>query len=1334
MTSPARPGRRLVLFRLVGALLVFLALAAAVLVWSWQGSRARTPASIYLPSARAGLLAIVEAAPDRVDQAGCVVVLPPDDGEAPGVRTCPEGTFDLGGLRYRLHSGRSDERSIELVGALLASGSVGSARGADRQIRLPGVAAEHLDVLPPSACPEPGPCVRSRVGGGRTLFQPVGSGAARPLPPGRLQPVADGDVVWLGISPLAVRLESTGVALELPPDYQAFGGERGWIHDPAPRWSLSGSGPWDLWSERSLYLPGHLASRRIDRQLEEEIQRLIDFEVLCLEPGVPRTERPPRVVWSEGFGCGEGQVQPIPRQVVALRTRYRHHPALQAMVDEANRHLAQGSYVARPEVLGFTFDWAYMVAPWAEGFSSVAGEADGERTWTDVDSTDLLVPVPTRLLGFWWGRTEHGVPAAPVRGRRARKEARASDGAPTFDVRVREGTTSPQLRVENPAGEPSLGALRHDDLLLLVGSPEPVDVDVDGTPATLLASLCEGTVGDSSLPGVWRRPPEEGTHPRLYAGSGAADSRDIFAPAFPVGRMTISAAKPDRLLLEPLSPPGGDSCLHVARTGGGDWAWSRLAASAPDPAAKRAWHRLEPGTSVPWGAASLVLRDNGDLAATSAFDERARDWRRIYPFEEDLGQLLGRGSRHYSGIEASITPDLALRVKDDLELTIHGDLQRIVSRALATAMQVNLDGRSSARRDVKDPGSRRGSAVLMDADSGQILAAATWPPFDPNQEASEEDAWRAELRARGTSFDPAENWAFVRNRAAGSTYKLATSLALARAGLLRGAESPAPGTACSGGRRKDGPEGGLRVYSWSGDRVVPRTAPARDGAVPGSHHRCEANHRVIPVTLDEPASTFVAAFAESCNVWFSLATYRLMDHAVPMGAPADRRLDMGKPDLGVDEEGPLLFRVDGRLGVLWPKRRPLAQVIAPRGPGGVARNLHADMLLELGHRFLYPVAGGLVTQQTATEWAPGQPYPSASPSRQWLPGLEPGLGFRYPELPGPAAYGGASAWPDGSPPGPDFEGGRLSSVGISRSLRGAAVTGWGQEVGASALSLAAIASVPASAEGRAPVPRVVLDPDPLLPDQRAVALASPPPVLAQASDLLAIRTAMREVVGDATGTARTIFARVLGLQQQPIVSRVGGKTGTISVSVPVGGDREDLRDSLRRVRFFACGVLLPDEVLGASPEQRYGDALFASDWGWFLDRMDAPPTFGFASAAPMCRPLVPGAPSELGRDLAGQGGQGPVEQFEDLYARRADSTRLDTVTSSAFVAAVFDGFVPGPASLPEGVPPSLATGRGLALAVIADNHPTAAKEAAAAILSDILVYYQARGDALPIPR
>ncbi len=1321
--------------RLQAAIATLLVVFGLILAFTLGGTRGGQTDAIYVPAPRRGALAAVEKAADRGDRTGCVVVRPLDDQSAAAPRVCAGDTFELEGHVYRLRVSRGS-LGLELAGVRLDSGVIGAARGAARQLRLPGVAAEHAELLPSAECPEQRPCVRSLVGGTRTRLQPDG-GAAVPLLPGDARTLEEGDVLWLGLSPLRVGHGSGGVALVLPEDYQGFRGARGWIHDPAPRWQLEGVGPWELRSERDLYRPGHLETRRIDRQLEEEIQQLVDQEILCLETGVPRTDQPPRVVWSSGQGCDPALVQPVTARAAALRTRYRHHPSLLVMIDRANDHLADGSYVARPEVLNFTFDWSFMVAPWAEDYRSVVAQDDDgvETSGAAVDAEALLVPVPVRLLGFWWGRTEHGVPADDLRGRAGREGAASVDGGPPFDLRVRQGTTSAQLRVEAPSG--SIGALRHDDLLLLAGSSSPVEVAIDDRPGVLLGSICQADIGDSAAAGVWRRAPEEGPFPRLWRGPGQPDSRAVFGRVFPLGRLTWSPDKTDRIRLEELRAPAQDDCLHLARTADGGYAWSaspgtgqQAAPGDPGQGVPRAWQPIHPGSSLPLGAGALVLRDNGDLAATSVYDEAARGWRRIYPFEEDAGQLIGRGRRHYTGLEVALTPELKERVEDDLQLTIHGDLQRVVARALATAMETELLSWRKADRDVKNPGTRRGSAVLMDSDTGQVLAAATWPPFDPNLGATEEDAWRAELRARGTSFDPAENWAFVRNAAAGSTYKLATGIALGREGLLAGAGTPEVGSECSGKSPAYGTSGGLRVYRWVGPRVRPKREPLRTSKSSGSQHQCLGNHFVIPDGDDAVGPTFVEAFKESCNVWFSLATYRLMDRVIPLGRPRPATLVLGDDDLGLGD-GPRLFSVDGRLGLLWPRSRPIENVIAPRGSGGVPRNRHGDALLELGHRYLYKTSGGLVTQQGSAEWAPGYPYPTATPERAWMAGVRPGLGFRYPEVPGPASYGGDAAWPDGVAPPADWERGRLSDVQINNYYKGAGVLGWGQEVGASALSLAAIASVAGSSHGRAPTPGVVLDPDPLLPAERGRALDQPPPVLLP--DPAPVRVAMQGVLSN-SGTADWLFDQVLGLQAGPVKGAAGGKTGTIEVGIPVDGAGVDRRDSLRRVRFYACGVLLPDELLGGSPEDRWDDPRFQADWAWFDEEMDSPATFGFASTGELCRSLVPGVPPAFGRDRGTEEAPGPIEQWEKLYRRKSSRKKSVKGKSSSFVATVFVPFLADGSPAPDGVPPSLADGRGLALAVIADNHPTAAKEAAAAILSDLHLYFQTRGDALPRAR
>lgn len=1292
-----------VVFR--GALVVgtVLLVAAAVGVRLALDLNSPAPRSThYLPVADPdleGTLSMVSRDKDR-----CAHLTVPSSGL--DQVACDGEILSLSPLRLRVRSSK-DGVSLELVGATLDQGVIGGGRDADAILRLPGVGAYHARVLPGSACGSQGHCVQSLLGEARTRVQ--GPGALRPRAVGRGETVAvsSGDTLWLGLSPFRVTEEPGGLSLTLEEDYASFGGRRGWIGDPAPRWGMDGNSPWKIRSERTLFSWRQLALTRVARQWEEEVQRLVDENLLCLQRGVPGTQSPPEIVWrdtSKGT-CVDGSddgLAPLSSTTEGLLTRYRHNKTLLRILEGTNRRLAEGDYVASPETLHFSFDWRDVQTRATRDWRTVSGDMESEvgggttpmvRT---ADESLITLPVPTQLLGIWWGMSEEGVPQVEEPPKGSHRSPQLG-GSPLAQIRVRPGSTSPQLRVTH-----GVGALRAGDLLLLGANRSDGD-------ATLVGEICleQGVPASNRRPSPFRR---VGDKLPLDARSTQVS---FYGTALPLGRLTLWSDDPMHVGLEPLAAPSG-GCMQVRLQDG--------AASWRSDGEK--WLDLVPGASFGWKDLRFVYRDTGDVAAVTERDPNGRDLARVFPFEADAGQLVGRGFRHWSGLEASIAESTLDQYKDQpIDLTLHGDLQRLVHRALATTMEASALADPRPVHLVR--GTLRGSAVLLDANTGAVLAAATWPPFDPNRPAEEEVQEASRARMNGQSFDPAENLAFNRNAAAGSTYKLATSIAMARAGLLDPTPgSPQPGTSCGLG---------ARLYTWSRIRkggveqwsLVPKAVPTKGGVSKG-HFSCLSDHASIPSQDGRARDTFLEAFAGSCNVYFGLAGLSLLDASIPFGGPVQRAMGMDLPDRGLGQ-GPLLFRSPpaSALGFVWPRGLDLASAVLPPQDlwDGHAGNRLFSTFLLLGHRFFYPTDQGVVRQQGDKEWAPGRAY--ATWDQPWLPGLVPGQGFRYPEVPGPASFA-STAWPDGQAPGADWLDGRLSNVPVTRETRTLAILPWGQDVQASALSLAVMAAVPASIDAsivspylllRSDVGRRVLHKGVLTGEQQGL-----------------LRAAMQRVMGYrrteagvvATGTGTAYFAS-LGGRRDRILERVGGKTGTITIQVPaVSAPGEEL-DRLRRIRYYACGIYAVADQGGLEPPPlERGDRQWLQD---SLKRGEVPPV-GFATGTEPCLALTPGrVPAQAGPDPDPDVAQIWVNAYKKA---RYDDTG-DMAESSAFVAGVFKDLVAADGDIPV-ESRALATGQGLALAVVADHHPRAAKDAAAAILNDLDIYYEVRGGALPRPR
>ncbi len=1273
---------------------------------------------LYLPVTTGGRLGVIERL-EIVPEGGSGLLFDLDGTEEP-VAHLSHRLVMIAGAVFRV-VGRGEARSLEHVGVDLDLGVIGGARDADALLRLPGVGAHHVEILPPDACGADLRCVRSLVGDDHTRLQPRSGDRAMTLDRGETAKLEEGDTLWLGLAPLIAKAGGEGLVLALPRAYESHRGERTWIGDPAPRWPLSGEGPWRLVSERDLFKGKHLPRTRVSRQWEEEVQQLVDEGVLCLEPGLPGSSKPPRVGWRDATrdACVDAKrVHPISEEVAALRERYRYDKSLLRTLEQANDHLADGSYLAAPEVLHFTFDWQFVLtrdgaalnASSASG--SYAGEEESSVALHALQSDDVLVQVPTRLLGVWWGTSQQGVPRR-ILGDSTQLRSAQMGGSPFAPLRMRAGSTSPQLRVLTP-----VGGLRVDDLLLLTGSPTPVVAEVpkkegakDTVEATLLGEVClEDRLAGGAA--VFARLPEGAPGCRTPKGAkricGARTAQRFHGTALPLGRLTLGTRTSSRVGLEPLAAtrPG---CLGIARRPDGTYA--RRGSDS-------AWRDLVPGRHLEWQGLRVVLRDTADLAAITQPSADGRGDRRIYPFEDDAGQLIGRGTRHYTGLEAALE-DVVLEEAGDegLELTIHGDLQRLVNRALARVMETYTHDDEDLQRMAQ------GSAVLLDSNTGQVLAAVTWPPFDPNRTSREEALDTARRRLKGLTFNPAENVAFNRTAAAGSTYKLATSIALARAGRLDAGTEATRGDNCSSG---------LKVYQWKGGRLEPRLDPmrsAKTGPTAVGHFKCDTRwgHEVIPTATSSPRDTFIQAFARSCNVYFGLAGYSLLDAGIALGHRVRATIDRRQSDLGLGD-GPLLFSRDQGhpLGLVWPRAVSVAEAVRlndETSPPDSSENLLWRTFMDLGHRFQYRTRDGVARQQQAETWGPCAPYPTADPDLSWLPGIRAGLGFRYPEVPGPVAFGGMGAWagtPEDCPDELDDLSTRLAAVegdpDYHRPMRTLGLVAWGQDVEATALSLAVMTAVVASDDARVPAPWILRSGK----DRRR---AAEEPMLTTDQQAL-LRQAMRRVVhadpaapDGYTGTGQSYF-RVLGAGTSRITERVGGKTGTITVPVPAS-ERANAREALRRNRYYACGVPLVDLETG----ELSAPTLTAEDWELISPKDPVRPAPGFAAGSDGCGDLVPG------RVVADGGAYDPIAAKKWLKAHKRISTRgrNETTTSSAFVAAVFDPFLEGAEVDTEDR--ALLTGAGLSLAVISDYHPRASKEAAAMILSDLDLYFRVRGGA-----
>jgi peptidoglycan glycosyltransferase len=265
----------------------------------------------------------------------------------------------------------------------------------------------------------------------------------------------------------------------------------------------------------------------------------------------------------------------------------------------------------------------------------------------------------------------------------------------------------------------------------------------------------------------------------------------------------------------------------------------QIAPQPDDQTALRPGDRTALGSGRVWPIASepvtrgLILDRNDVVLASN------QDGRRVYP-NPDLGHIVGFQSRLYgvSGIEASF--DDALAGANTLTPTtlLEARLLGITPPATAGAnVQLTLDSNLQQAAQAA-LGERPGAVVLLDTQTGAILAMASYPRFDPNQlvlptQASQSDVdalqatWSA-LTSRGDS--PLLNRATQGRYPPGSVIKTLTAAAALDAGILSGPEArvtcPNRLTTESGAppvrnavenlnRRTGDPSDLLRVYAFS---------------------------------------------------------------------------------------------------------------------------------------------------------------------------------------------------------------------------------------------------------------------------------------------------------------------------------------------------------------------------------------------------------------------------------------------------------------------------------------------------------------------------------------
>lgn len=130
-----------------------------------------------------------------------------------------------------------------------------------------------------------------------------------------------------------------------------------------------------------------------------------------------------------------------------------------------------------------------------------------------------------------------------------------------------------------------------------------------------------------------------------------------------------------------------------------------------------AYAQLEWG--LPTAVQKPLIQSRGSiLAADDSPLARSVSGKRVYPQESLAGQLVGMmGTTHgLEGIEAAYNREL--ENGQDIKLTIQPHIQASADEHLATG--------------VKEHRGQYGSVIIMETRTGRILAASSYPSFDPN--------------------------------------------------------------------------------------------------------------------------------------------------------------------------------------------------------------------------------------------------------------------------------------------------------------------------------------------------------------------------------------------------------------------------------------------------------------------------------------------------------------------------------------------------------------------------------------------------------------------------
>ncbi len=257
-------------------------------------------------------------------------------------------------------------------------------------------------------------------------------------------------------------------------------------------------------------------------------------------------------------------------------------------------------------------------------------------------------------------------------------------------------------------------------------------------------------------------------------------------------------------------------------------------------------------------------------------------------------------------------------------------IRELVNDVAARTLEVTIDARlqQSAAAILEDVvprfGNRAGAVVMLDVDTGQVLARVQWPDFDPGRQST----WRPQLRSNDRrflgSYGPWRDKTGIGGLyQAGSIFKIVTSMAWVRTGMgTRGSACDTRGTTTFPCTLRDDEGPYFTLPSWS--RPIHDSHYATDGA----------NVELIK------------GLEVSCNVFFAQLGLHLgpqpFEQLVADGLEIDNKRTISPGQPGTRHLASTAF---GQ-GVARMHTMEAARMVATVGSGGTYRKCPPTMLLD----------------------------------------------------------------------------------------------------------------------------------------------------------------------------------------------------------------------------------------------------------------------------------------------------------------------------------------------------------------------------------------------------